>query len=145
MPCRRNLSNSSFTSVATNVLVGQSSDAEMGAAASDLFYAYYVHELPHKHKHQVFTQHGVELPKSHMCEIARFHVMKEPSQLNSQTTSQPLHTTHIGLTAWSEWNCSLATFQPTPLITPCYSQAEINYATEEPHGEVAEMKCSVVV
>ncbi|VDL91914.1 unnamed protein product [Schistocephalus solidus] len=35
----------------------------------------------------------------HMREIARRHVKKESSQPDSQTTSLPLHITHIGLTA----------------------------------------------
>uniref|UniRef100_A0A0X3Q641 Uncharacterized protein n=1 Tax=Schistocephalus solidus TaxID=70667 RepID=A0A0X3Q641_SCHSO len=73
---------------------------------------------PPKHKHQDFTQQGVERLTSHMCEIARGHVKKEPSQPDSQTTSQPLHTTHIGLTARSECNCQLATFQPRHSTLP---------------------------
>ncbi|VDL98510.1 unnamed protein product [Schistocephalus solidus] len=69
------------------------SDAEVGAAAGDLVYAYYVHDLPPKHKHQDFTQQGVERLISPMFEIGRGHVKKEPSKPDSQTTSQPLHTT----------------------------------------------------
>ncbi|VDL96599.1 unnamed protein product [Schistocephalus solidus] len=57
---------------------------------------------PPKHKHKDFTQQGVERLTSRMREIARGHVTKEPSQPDSQTTSQPLYTTHIGLTA-REW------------------------------------------
>ncbi|VDL96680.1 unnamed protein product [Schistocephalus solidus] len=42
------------------------SDAEVGAAAGDLVYTYYVHELAPKHKHQDFTQQGVERPTAHV-------------------------------------------------------------------------------
>ncbi|VDL91950.1 unnamed protein product [Schistocephalus solidus] len=65
----------------------------------------------------------------------RGHVKKEPSQPDSQTTS---HTTPIGLTARTEGNCQLATFQLTALIAPRYSHAQITHAAEEPHGEGAE-------
>ncbi|VDL91150.1 unnamed protein product [Schistocephalus solidus] len=73
---------------------------------------------PPKHKHQDFTQQGLEQLTSHMCDRARGHVKKEPSQPDSQTTSQPLHTKHVELTVRSECNCQLATFQPTVLIAP---------------------------
>ncbi|VDL90163.1 unnamed protein product [Schistocephalus solidus] len=96
---------------ATTVRAGHLSDAEVGAAAGDLAYVYYVHDLAPKHEHQDFTQQGVERLISHMCQIARGHVKKEPSQPDSQTTSQTLRTTHIGLTVRSECNCQLATFQ----------------------------------
>ncbi|VDL98014.1 unnamed protein product [Schistocephalus solidus] len=51
-------------------------------------------------------------------ECHKGHIKKEPSQPDSQTTSQPLHTTHIGLTARSECNCQFATFKPEALIAP---------------------------
>ncbi|VDL85964.1 unnamed protein product [Schistocephalus solidus] len=49
---------------------------------------------PPKHKHQDFTQQGVERLTSHMREIARGHVKKEPWQLDSHFAGQPLHTKH---------------------------------------------------
>ncbi|VDL95954.1 unnamed protein product [Schistocephalus solidus] len=107
-----------YFSIETTARAGQFFDAKVGAAAGSLVYAYFAHALPPKHKHQDFTQQGVERLKSHMCEIARGHVKKEPSQPDSQTTSQLLYTTHIGLTARSEFSCQFATFQPTALITP---------------------------
>ncbi|VDL97225.1 unnamed protein product [Schistocephalus solidus] len=100
----------------TTVRASQLSDAEVDAAAGDLVYVYYEHGPTPQTQHQDFKQQGVERLTSHMCEIARGHVEKEPSQPDSQTTSQPLHTTHIGLSAKSECNCQLATFQPTALI-----------------------------
>ncbi|VDL89536.1 unnamed protein product [Schistocephalus solidus] len=56
-----------------------------------------------------------------MREIAVGHVKKELSQADSQNTSQPLQTTQIGLTAMSDCNCQLATFQPTVLIATALS------------------------
>ncbi|VDL88915.1 unnamed protein product [Schistocephalus solidus] len=97
---------------------GQLSDAEVVTAADELIYAYYVHDLAPKQQHQNFTQQGVERLTFHVCEIVRGHVKKEPSQPDSQTTSQPLHTTHIGLTTRSELSRQLATFQATALIAP---------------------------
>ncbi|VDL89241.1 unnamed protein product [Schistocephalus solidus] len=102
----------------TTVRAGQSSDAEVGAAAGDIIYAYHVHDRAPKHKHQDFTQQGVEWLASHIFEIARGHIEKEPSQPDSQTTSWPLHTTHVGLTARSECNFRLATFQAMAFIAP---------------------------
>ncbi|VDL93284.1 unnamed protein product [Schistocephalus solidus] len=90
----------------TTVRAGQLSDAEVHAAADDLAYVYYVHYLASQ------TQQEVERLTFHMCEIARGHVKKEPSQPDSQTTSQPLHTAHIGVTVRSEYNFQMATFQP---------------------------------
>ncbi|VDL89924.1 unnamed protein product [Schistocephalus solidus] len=81
----------------TTIRAGRLSDAGVGEAAGDIVYAYYVHDLPHKHKHQDFTQQRVERLAYHMCGSARGHVKKELSQPGSQTTSQPLNTTH-----WTE-------------------------------------------
>ncbi|VDL88879.1 unnamed protein product [Schistocephalus solidus] len=82
----------------TTVRTSKLFDAEVGAAAGDLVNVYYVYDLAPKHQHQDFAQQGVERLASHICEIARDHVNKEPSQPDSQTTSQPIHTRHIGLT-----------------------------------------------
>ncbi|VDL90255.1 unnamed protein product [Schistocephalus solidus] len=76
-----------FVRLESTVQAGQLSDAEVGAAAGDLVYVYYVHDLDPKHEHQDFTQQGVERLTSHMCEIVRGHVKKEQSQPDSQTTS----------------------------------------------------------
>ncbi|VDM03914.1 unnamed protein product [Schistocephalus solidus] len=102
----------------TTVRAGQLCDAKVGAAADDIVYAYYVHDLVPQTQTPGFHLTGVERLTAHICEIARGHVKKEPSQPDSQTTSQPLHTTHIGLTARSGCNCQFATFQPTALIAP---------------------------
>uniref|UniRef100_A0A183TL67 TetR family transcriptional regulator n=1 Tax=Schistocephalus solidus TaxID=70667 RepID=A0A183TL67_SCHSO len=59
------------------------SDAEVGAAAGDLIYAYYLRYLVPKHKQQDFTQQGVERLTAHMREIARGRAKKEPSQPDS--------------------------------------------------------------
>uniref|UniRef100_A0A183SCZ4 DUF4704 domain-containing protein n=1 Tax=Schistocephalus solidus TaxID=70667 RepID=A0A183SCZ4_SCHSO len=96
----------------TTVRAGQLSDAEVGEAPGDLLYVYYVHDLAPKHKHLDFTQKGVEWLTSCMCEIARGHVKKKPSQPDSQSTSQTLYTTHIGLTA--SLNQILSTLQICP-------------------------------
>ncbi|VDM00654.1 unnamed protein product [Schistocephalus solidus] len=105
----------------TTVRSGQLSDAEVGAAAADLVYVSTYTTCPHKNKHQDFTQQRVERLTSQMCDIAGGHVKKELSQPDSQTTSQPLHTTHIGLTARSERDglpISLATGYPArPQVT----------------------------
>ncbi|VDL92557.1 unnamed protein product [Schistocephalus solidus] len=58
----------------TTVRAGQFSDAEVGAAVGDIVYAYYVHDLAAKYKHQDFTQQG--LNGSHLTYVAA------PSQLH---------------------------------------------------------------
>ncbi|VDL87017.1 unnamed protein product [Schistocephalus solidus] len=99
---------------------------------------------PPKHNHKDNTQQDVERLTSHMCEIARGRFKKEPSQPDTQTTIQPLHTTHIGLTARSECNCQLATFQPTVLFVTALSAPptpEPGASTESRTPEAGEGAC----
>ncbi|VDL88614.1 unnamed protein product [Schistocephalus solidus] len=80
-------------SVMTPGSAGQLSDAEFGAAAGDIEYTYYLHDLvPQTQAPGFNTTH----------EIAGGPIKKEPLQPDSQSTNQPLHTTHIELTAGSE-------------------------------------------
>uniref|UniRef100_A0A183SHG6 Peptidylprolyl isomerase n=1 Tax=Schistocephalus solidus TaxID=70667 RepID=A0A183SHG6_SCHSO len=63
------------------------SNAEVGAAAGDLVYVYYVRDLAPKPEYQDVKQQEVERLTSHMCEIARGHFKKEQSQPDAQTAS----------------------------------------------------------
>ncbi|VDL99117.1 unnamed protein product [Schistocephalus solidus] len=99
-----------FYLAVTTVRAGQLSDAEVGAAAGDFVYVYHVHDLDPQTQHQDFTQQKVERLTYHMCEIARGHVKKEPSQPDSQNISQPHHTTHIDLTSQEDRRREMAQF-----------------------------------
>ncbi|VDL99161.1 unnamed protein product [Schistocephalus solidus] len=76
----------------TTVRAGQLYDEELDAATGDLIYVYYVHYLAPQTQHQDFTQKMVKYLTSYMYEITRGHFKKEPSQPDSQITSQPLLT-----------------------------------------------------